>query len=412
MAIISIFSGSYCHGEEIADGVSASLGYERVDADLLRVASRASGVPESRLASVMVGTPPFFNRLTHEREKNLAYLKAGLAELAQRDDVVYHGFAGVMLPRSIKHVLQVCAIANLDYRIGVAVAKEGLSPAEAKKQIGVEDARRTRWTRWVLGQDPYLGGMYDIVLAMHSTTVAEAIQIVVESARKPSLLASPSSQQAARDFQLAARVNIELAKKGHDVEVSAENGHVQIGLNKYVMRLERLEKKLAAIAAAVPGVTSVSCGPGTRYMPPGLLPEPDFDPPFRTLLVDDEQEFVQTLSERLQARNLISDVVYDGEQALAALAEEPPEVMVLDLKMPGIDGIEVLRRVKREHPDIEVIILTGHGTDREKQLAEELGAFAYLQKPVDIDVLATTMRDAYRKIGKVGPSGSDSKENG
>jgi len=76
-------------------------------------------------------------------------------------------------------------------------------------------------------------------------------------------------------------------------------------------------------------------------------------------------------------------------------------VMVLDLKMPGIDGIEVLRRAKRDQPKIEIIILTGHGSDREREIALELGAFAYLQKPVDIDILAQTMKGAYRKIGKL-----------
>jgi two-component system response regulator CpxR len=403
MAIVSIFSGSYCHGEEIADGVADELGYARVDAELLKVASRSSGVSAPKLESVMYGSPPFLNRLTHEREKNLAYLRAGLAELAQRDDVVYHGFAGVLFPRNISHILQVCAIANLEYRIGIACEEEGLSRAEAQKEIGAGDARRARWTRWVLGQEPYVGSVYDVVLAMHSTTVDEAIRVIVESVGKPGLSTTESSLQAARDFLLAARVNIVLVGNGHDVEVTAEHGNVRIGINKYAMFRERLEKKLTALAKEVPDVESVTCGPGSRYVPPGLLPEPDFDPPFRTLLVDDEQEFVQTLSERLQARNLISDVVYDGEEALEALTDEPPEVMVLDLKMPGIGGIEVLRRVKRDHPNIEVIILTGHGSDREERLAAELGAFAYLRKPVDIDVLAATMRGAYRKIGKVGP---------
>jgi DNA-binding NtrC family response regulator len=72
--------------------------------------------------------------------------------------------------------------------------------------------------------------------------------------------------------------------------------------------------------------------------------------------------------------------------------------MVLDLKMPGIDGMEVLRRMKKEHPHVEVIILTGHGGETEEALARELGAFAYLKKPVDIDVLSQTMKEAYRKL--------------
>ena len=66
--------------------------------------------------------------------------------------------------------------------------------------------------------------------------------------------------------------------------------------------------------------------------------------------------------------------------------------------MPGIDGLEVLRRVKKDKPHTEVIILTGHGSDKEREHAEELGAFAYLNKPVDIDVLADTMKRAYAKL--------------
>ncbi|NQU15583.1 MAG: response regulator, partial [Desulfobacteraceae bacterium] len=67
-------------------------------------------------------------------------------------------------------------------------------------------------------------------------------------------------------------------------------------------------------------------------------------------------------------------------------------------KMPGIDGIEVLRRVKETNPEIEVIILTGHGSEADKKICMELGAFAYLHKPVDIDVLSETLKKANEKI--------------
>jgi CheY-like chemotaxis protein len=242
--------------------------------------------------------------------------------------------------------------------------------------------------------------------------VDEATALLTEHARNPNIVTTAASRQTATDFLLAARVNVALAEKGHDVEVSADRGRVFIGINKYVMRLGNLKRKLESIAAGVPGVSSVSCGQGSRYVPPGLVPTPEIDQPFRALLVDDEHEFVQTLSERLHTRNLLSDVVYDGEQALEALGLEPPEVMVLDLKMPGIDGIEVLRRAKREHPEVEVIILTGHGSEPERQLALELGAFDYLQKPVDIDVLAQTMRRAYAKVGRRGPAGPGGEQDG
>jgi DNA-binding NtrC family response regulator len=90
--------------------------------------------------------------------------------------------------------------------------------------------------------------------------------------------------------------------------------------------------------------------------------------------------------------------VYSGEDALETVHRDGAEVMVLDLKMPGIDGFQVLREIKKSKPDIEVIILTGHGTEKDKETCMELGAFAYLQKPADIDLLAETMKQAYEKI--------------
>ena len=80
------------------------------------------------------------------------------------------------------------------------------------------------------------------------------------------------------------------------------------------------------------------------------------------------------------------------------IREDEPEVMILDLRMPGIDGIEVLRRVKSAHPEIEVIILTGHGSEADRETCMKLGAFAYLQKPVDIELLSETIRKANEEI--------------
>ena len=114
------------------------------------------------------------------------------------------------------------------------------------------------------------------------------------------------------------------------------------------------------------------------------------------LLVDDETEFVQTLAERLELRDIHTRIALNGEQALEMISRNPPRVMVLDLKMPGIDGMEVLRKVKKSHPAIEIIILTGHGSERDKAQALETGALSYLLKPVRIDTLMETIVRAAR----------------
>jgi CheY-like chemotaxis protein len=114
------------------------------------------------------------------------------------------------------------------------------------------------------------------------------------------------------------------------------------------------------------------------------------------LLVDDEEEFITTLAERLQLRNLPARYALDGDQALQLVAASPPDVIVLDLKMPGLDGLEVLRRVKKEYPEVAVIILTGHGAEKDEDEARRLGAFEYLKKPVEIAELTQLIQQAYQ----------------
>ncbi len=118
---------------------------------------------------------------------------------------------------------------------------------------------------------------------------------------------------------------------------------------------------------------------------------------FKVLMVDDEEDFVKTLAERMQMRDLDSDVALSGEAALQIVEDQVPDVMVLDLKMPGIDGMEVLRRVRKAYPQVQVVILTGHGSEKDEAEARRLGAFAYLQKPVDIEKLIITLKNAYKK---------------
>ena len=94
------------------------------------------------------------------------------------------------------------------------------------------------------------------------------------------------------------------------------------------------------------------------------------------LLVDDDVEFISTLAERLEIRGIGARVVYDGEAALKAVAENEPQVMVLDVMMPGIKGLDVLQRVKEEHPKVQVILLTGQGKTRDGIEGMRYGAFA------------------------------------
>ena len=114
------------------------------------------------------------------------------------------------------------------------------------------------------------------------------------------------------------------------------------------------------------------------------------------LLVDDEVEFLETLIKRMKKRNVDITGVRSGEDALSALDQKPADVVVLDVRMPGMDGIETLKQIKKRHPLTEVIMLTGHANMEVAVQGMELGAFDYLMKPMDIDELLYKVEDAYK----------------
>ncbi len=118
---------------------------------------------------------------------------------------------------------------------------------------------------------------------------------------------------------------------------------------------------------------------------------------FNVLLVDDEVEFLETLEKRLRKRNIGVRVATSGDEALEVLTSESPDVVVLDVKMPGMDGIETLREIKKRKPLVEVVMLTGHANVEVAIQGMEMGAFDYLMKPVDIDELVYKLQDAYRR---------------
>ncbi|WP_373501318.1 response regulator [Desulfococcus sp.] len=118
----------------------------------------------------------------------------------------------------------------------------------------------------------------------------------------------------------------------------------------------------------------------------------------KVLLVDDEVPFVETMTKRLGKRNLEIVTAFSGQEALDQLARQPSiEVVILDVKMPGMDGIETLRRIKGEFPLVEVVMLTGHATIETGIEGMKLGAFDYLMKPCEMDVLLRKVEEAASK---------------
>lgn len=399
MSVITLFSSIYCHSDAIREQLCRHTGYGLLtDNDVVRHAAELSGLDEKKIRMIFSGKTSIFNAFTQEKERSIAWLRLATAEMLSKDNLIIEGFSGLLIPQTISHVLRICVIADLKSRLEWGQNDMGLSQKEILTHIRKADEDRGAWVETLFKlRDPWDPSLYDIVLPSDKMTQDQSLDLIVENLRSEVIQPTDASKRAAQDFVLQAKVGVALAKQGHNVGVAARDGLVTITIHKNVLMLNRLEEELKGIAEKVKGVASVETRIGKGFHKADIYRKFDFDMP-KLLLVDDEREFVQTLSERLFMRDVHSATAYDGESALNILAEDEPEVMILDLKMPGIDGIEVLRKVKATRPEVEVIILTGHGSEDDRKLCLSLGAFAYLQKPVDIDVLTETLKKANEKI--------------
>ncbi len=117
----------------------------------------------------------------------------------------------------------------------------------------------------------------------------------------------------------------------------------------------------------------------------------------RILLVDDEKEFIANLAERLTLRGMKVSSVYTGKDAIELTDEKPFDAIVLDLSMPGMDGMATLKKIKKLHPDTEIIMLTGHASVATSVEAMKLGASEFLEKPVDIKELTKKISEAQER---------------
>lgn len=117
----------------------------------------------------------------------------------------------------------------------------------------------------------------------------------------------------------------------------------------------------------------------------------------KILLVDDEADFVETMAKRFGIRKMPIDTAKSGQEALAALAARDYDVVILDVRMPGMDGLEALRQIREKKPLTEVIMLTGHASLETGMQGMNLGAYDYILKPADFDELLDKVRKAFER---------------
>lgn len=395
MSLISFFPAAFCNNDEIIKNLCSDLQLDLyTDDDLISETVAIYGIKEDVLRKALFEKTSVFNTFTLAKEKIINLFCLVLAsKLSTANNTIFYGFHSVLIPENITDILRVLVITSKENRVANAV-KEGLSEREANKEIKKRDISAYRWTDFLFSKEAFEDNMYDVVVT--DPLEEDAANTISRFFHKTALLPSDESRQAREDMRCASLVEHELLKAGHSVTVNASKSSIDLIVHKSTLNFSGLQQDLTELALTVPGVTTVNVHKALNYSE-SIYRQQKFDLPSKVLFVDDEKTFVQTVSERLISRDVGTYGVYSGEDALVLMEDEQPDVMVLDMNMPGIQGIDVLRKTKEKHPEVEVIILTGHGNLQDEKECMQLGAFSYINKPVDIEDLSAVITSANEK---------------
>jgi two-component system response regulator CpxR len=398
MSSISLFPCTYSSSEAVVEELSSRLGLKvYTDANLFDDTSSKFGRDTAELKKMMYGKTSVFNKFTLEKNKVVNEFRIVLLGLLKHEPAyLFFGFHASLIDPRATEVLRAVVVDTKDGRIRQAVA-EGVPEDTARKEIRKHDVSAFSWTDFLFKQEAYHKSLYDLVIPASGKSPAEIAETIQKYFHKTSVLSTAESQKRIADLAVEAEIVRRFLRHGHNAPVSVDGNvatvtvpNVSIDFNDTAGQIKELALQEAAIDEV--RVNKVKDPSESIYR------RQKFDLPSKVLFVDDEREFVETVSHRLVSRDVGTYGVYSGDEALQLIQEDKPEVMVLDLKMPGMHGIEVLRRTKELAPEIEVIILTGHGTIKDENECMALGAFAYLNKPVDIQKLSSTIQAAHEKV--------------
>ena len=402
MSSIAMFPCTFTPSADVAKRITEALSLNMYDDnDLVLETADKHKVDIEKLKQALYGKTSVFNQFTMEREKSLNLLRTVLAEkLAQQERYLYYGYLSLLISPKISHVLRVLLVGAKSSRIAAGITA-GLTEKEVKKIIHTDDVKAYGFTDFLYSKEAYDSSLYDLVVPVESKSEDDLVETLSDYYHKTSILPSPKSRQAIEDMKAEAAVESLMLKAGHKMDIEVEGGELVLKVQKSVFNFDKLVTELNSLVKGVEGIRTVVVEKSYRYND-SIYRRQNFDLPSKVLFVDDEKEFVQTVSERLISRDVGTYGVYNGEDALNLIEDDRPDVMVLDLKMPGLYGVEVLRRAKKIAPEVEVIILTGHGSNQDMLDCMELGAFAYMNKPVDIEELSATIKAAYQKKHTIG----------
>jgi len=275
MAVITIARECCSHGAEVAEKVADALGYECISREILLEAAYFFNIPEQKLLHSIHDAPSVLERITHGREKYLAYIRAALLEHVKKDNIVYHGYAGHLLIPEITHVLKIRLFAAESDRVAFLQKEQKMSREEAVAFLKSEDKQRVDWTRYIFNSDVHDPELYDLIINLTHLKIQDACDIICRAVRSDIYETTAASKKVICDLALSSHVKAAL-QDICDAEVSADDGMVHIQVAGQKIRKtgvttsdlqhqvqekirEDLNREIVQITRRIPDVKEVVC---------------------------------------------------------------------------------------------------------------------------------------------------------
>jgi len=277
MKIICISRGSHGYGIELARKLATRLGYFCIAREDLTDKATAQGIPVGRIEMAIVKRRPLTEELEVAVDRYKAFVTLSLCDKALAGDgIVYHGRSGHLVLPGVSHVLRVRAIAEMEERIGLAMARMNLTRERAKRYIDEVEEDRRRWIRTLYNVDWDDPALYDIVINTQHLSVPNASAVLTEMAQLPEFQPTPVSRQTLADLLLASRCRIAIGQDARTgsikAVVRAERGQVSV---TYLPRHAARAAAIPSVLEKIEGVESLVCTVATTNI---MFLQEQFDP--------------------------------------------------------------------------------------------------------------------------------------
>lgn len=230
MPIVTISRGAKSGGIALANKLSERLGYRCLSREILLEGAKKYNIDEETLAAELEKTPTFWQRLTHEQNRYLIFIKCALLQAALDDNLVYHGHAGQLFLEGVKHALKVRIVAPLEHRVQIVMQDLSLSHDKAIAYIQRVDAARRRWVKSLYGKDWDDPGLYDLTVNLANVSLDNACAIIERALESEDFAATLDSQQRLSDMSLECEIRAGIAADDklweQNLQVSAQGGKV------------------------------------------------------------------------------------------------------------------------------------------------------------------------------------------